>query len=196
MHRQNRGTRNWTEDLSFAKQSDGEANSQRKLSVGGDDNLGHEVRVTGQRSVGVPVLVLSTLKLPHDNAFVARRRHNHVGILCVRGQKGVRTARFGKKEVRARVDIAAPCEIINATQLQCVDIEGCCDRKLTAQVLTVLILHSITAFHVRPSCRIVEASHGRKGGCWKNCNNLADQLEQHAHIHTTILCPTCYLCNR
>lgn len=55
--------------------------SQSELAIGGDDNLRDEVRVARERAVGVAVLVLPTLQLPHDDALVARRRHDHVGVL-------------------------------------------------------------------------------------------------------------------
>lgn len=74
-------------------------NSQRELSVGGDDDLRHEVGVAGQRAVGVAVLVLPALQLPDDDALVARRGHDHVRVLWGRGAftRGVREARRGSQ---------------------------------------------------------------------------------------------------
>lgn len=58
-----------------------QVDSQSELAIGRDDNLRHEVRVARERAVGVAVLVLPALQLPHDDALVARRRHDHVGVL-------------------------------------------------------------------------------------------------------------------
>ena len=55
--------------------------SQSELSVGGDDNFRHEVGVARERAVGVTVLVLPALQLPHDDAPIARGRHDHVLVL-------------------------------------------------------------------------------------------------------------------
>lgn len=62
----------------------GTRDSQGELSVRRDHDFGHEVRVACERSVGVPVLVLAALKLPHYDALVARRGDDHVGVLFFR----------------------------------------------------------------------------------------------------------------
>lgn len=54
---------------------------QCELSVRRDDHLRHEVRVAGERAVGVTVLVLPALQLPDDDALVPRRRDDHVRVL-------------------------------------------------------------------------------------------------------------------
>ena len=61
---------------------------QGKVSVRGENHVGHKVRVAVQSLLGDAVLTVLTGQLPHDQRLVAAAGQDHVRVLRVGGDLG------------------------------------------------------------------------------------------------------------